>query len=77
MDCSPTGSSVYEILQATILEGIAIPSPGDLPDLGMEPGSPVLHADFLLSEPPGKPIPPIHIIYTTKKRVCNGFVLLF
>ena len=32
------------------------PSPGDLPDLGMEPGSPALQADSLPSEPPGKPL---------------------
>ena len=31
------------------------PSPGDLPDPGIQPGSPVLQADSLLSEPPGKP----------------------
>ena len=30
-------------------------SPGDLPNLGIEPGSPALQADSLLSEPPGKP----------------------
>ena len=28
------------------------PSPGDLPDPGIEPGSPALQADALLSEPP-------------------------
>ena len=31
------------------------PSPGDLPNPGIKPGSPALHADSLLSEPPGKP----------------------
>ena len=30
------------------------PSPGDLPDPGIEPGSPTLQADALPSEPPGK-----------------------
>ena len=30
------------------------PSPGDLPDPGIEPGSPTLLADALSSEPPGK-----------------------
>ena len=29
--------------------------PGDLPDLGIGPGSPILQADSLPSEPPGKP----------------------
>ena len=35
--------------------GLPFPSPGDLPDLGIEPGSPALEADALPSEPPGKP----------------------
>ena len=35
---------------------LSFPSPGDLPDPGMEPGSPTLQADSLASEPPGKPI---------------------
>ena len=34
--------------------GLPFPSSGDLPDLGIEPGSPVLEADALTSEPPGK-----------------------
>ena len=36
--------------------GLPFPSPGDLPNPGIEPGSPTLQADALLSEPPGKPI---------------------
>ena len=35
--------------------GFPFPSPGDLPDPGIKPGSPTLQADSLLSEPPGKP----------------------
>ena len=35
--------------------GLPFPSPGDLPDPGIEPGSPGLQADALPSEPPGKP----------------------
>ena len=42
--------------QARILEWVAIPSPGDLPDPGIEPRSPALQADSSPSEPPGKPI---------------------
>ena len=34
--------------------GVPFPSPGDLPDPGIEPRSPVLQADSLPSEPPGK-----------------------
>ena len=37
--------------------GQPIPSAGDLPDPGIEPGSPALQAKFLLAEfLPGKPI---------------------
>ena len=35
--------------------GLPFPSPGELPDPGIEPGSPALQADALLSEPQGKP----------------------
>ena len=35
--------------------GWPCPPPGDLPNPGMEPGSPTLQADSLPSEPPGKP----------------------
>ena len=35
--------------------GLPFLSPGDLPDPGIEPGSPALQADALPSEPPGKP----------------------
>ena len=36
--------------------GVPLPSPVDLPDPGIEPGSPALQADALPSEPPGEPI---------------------
>ena len=36
--------------------GLPFPSPGDLPNPGIEPGSPALEADALSSEPPGKPL---------------------
>ena len=35
--------------------GLPFPSPGDLPDPGIESRSPALQADALPSEPPGKP----------------------
>ena len=37
--------------------GLPFPSPGELPDLWIEPRSPALQADALLSELPGKPLP--------------------
>ena len=36
--------------------GVPFPSPGDLPDPGIEPRSPTLRADTLPSEPPGNPL---------------------
>ena len=35
---------------------LLFPSPGDLPDPWTELASPALQADYLPSEPPGKPI---------------------
>ena len=53
--CNPPGSSAHGILPARILEWVAIPSPGDLPDPGIESGSPAFQAASLPSEPPGEP----------------------
>ena len=52
--CSPPGSSVHGFSRQEYWSGLPFPSPGDLPDPGIEPGSPVLQADALPSEPPGK-----------------------
>ena len=35
--------------------GLPFPSPGDLPNPEIKPGSPAFQADALTSEPPGKP----------------------
>ena len=54
-----SGSSVHGILQARILEWVAMPPSGDLPDLEIKPASlpSNLHWDMgsLLLAPPGKP----------------------
>ena len=51
MDCSSPGSSVPGILQARILECVAIHFFRDLLNPGVEPGSPALQANSLPSEP--------------------------
>ena len=51
MDCSPPGSCVHGILQARILEWLPFPSPGDLPDPEIKPGSLALQADSSPSDP--------------------------
>ena len=49
--------------------GVPFPSPGDLPDLGIEPRSPAMQADALPSEPPGKPQ------NTLSELLCSGAVV--
>ena len=39
MDCSLPGSAIHGMFQARILEWVAIPSPGDPPDPGIEGAS--------------------------------------
>ena len=46
----PMDYTIHGILQARILERVVLSSPGDLPDPGIEPGSPVLQADSLPAE---------------------------
>ena len=51
--------------------GFSFPSPGHLPHAGIEPGSPVLQADSLLSDPPGKLNPggfPLKARWTKKRK---------
>ena len=58
MDFSPPGSSVHGILQARLLKWVAIPFArgSQDPDPGIKLRSPALQADYLPSEPPGKPL---------------------
>ena len=55
MDCSPLVSSVQGILQARILEWVAMPSSSGSSQTRDWTRSPALQADSLLPEPPGKP----------------------
>ena len=50
--------------------GLPFPSPGDLPDPGIEPGSPALEADALTSEPPGKPEPYPKMVKLRSQHLC-------
>ena len=69
MDCSQPCSSVHGILQARILEWVAIPFSRGYSDPRIEPGSPALQADSLPSEPPGRPNSILH--------KCNYFDLCY
>ena len=44
-----------ELYRQEYWSGLPFLSPGDLPNPGIEPGSPALQVDSLPSEPPGKP----------------------
>ena len=55
MNCSLLGSSFHGILQQEYWSGLSFPSPGDLPDPGIEPRPPASEADFLPSKPLGNP----------------------
>ena len=71
--CTPPGSSVHGILQARILECVAIPSPGNLPNPGIEPGSPALQADSLPSE---SPAPGPHLTSLKSKSQKDQFAVV-
>ena len=53
MDCSPPGSSVHGILQARVLEWVAIPVCKEYFRPGDQTGSLSLQVDSLLFQPPG------------------------
>ena len=48
--------------------GLPHSPPGDLPNSGIEPRSPALQADSLLSEPPGKPHVVTCVLYHNSKN---------
>ena len=54
-ELSPSGSSVFVILQARTLEWVAMPFSRDLPNSGIKLGTPALQVDSSPSQPPGKP----------------------
>ena len=87
-DCNLPGFSVHGFLQARILEwvdislsrqeywsGLTFPSPGDLPNLEIEPRSPALQVDSLPAEPqwllfqsgPGRNHPPVALCLQVRK----------
>ena len=55
MDWSPPGSSVQRIPRQEYWSGPLFPSPGDLPDPGIESASPALTGKFFTTVSPGKP----------------------
>ena len=54
--------------------GLLFPSPGDLPDPGVDPWSLTLSADFFPGKSPGKPNPILHYYYCC---CCSNFSVFF
>ena len=52
IDFSPPGFSIHRILRAKHWRGLPLLPPGNRPDPGIEPVSPVLQANSLTAEPP-------------------------
>jgi len=53
------------------MAGLPFPSPGDLPNPGIEPGSPALQVDSLPSAPPGKSQPSLR----TSFKLCYVYIM--
>ena len=73
--------TVHGILQARIPEWVAFPSPGDLPNPGIEPRSPTLPADSLPSEPQGSPNIVYHkfpaVFFSSERYFHSSFMQFF
>ena len=52
IDCTPQASLFMEFSRQEYWSGLPFPTPGALPNPGIEPRSPELQADSLASEPP-------------------------
>ena len=57
-------------------DGFPFPTPGDLPDPGVEPRSPTLWVDFLPAEPPGKLIYPVEQYKSDMKLATHTYSFL-
>ena len=55
------GTSIYRISRQQYWSELPFPSPGDLPDPGIEPESPALAARFFTTKPPEKPPCVLHV----------------
>ena len=71
--CDPMDYAAPGILQARTREWVAypFPSPADLPNPGIKPGSPALQVDSLPTELPGKPVGKTVCIITIKTMKMN------
>ena len=68
MDCSLPGSSVHGFSRQEYWSGLLFPSPGDLPDPGIELMFPALQADSLPTELKGNPKVQVEVPKATHLR---------
>ena len=78
VDCSPPAPLSMGFPRQEHWSGLPFPSPGDHPNAGIQPRSPALQVDSLLSEPPGKPrsmrrLHKIHEIVCKTPYTCCAF----
>ena len=78
----PTLCDPMEFSRPEYWSGQLFPSPGDLPNPGIEPRSPILQEDSLPAEPPGKPkntgvgnLSLLQQIFLTQGLLCCRWIL--
>ena len=54
------------------MDGLQIPSPGDLPDPGIKPASPVFAGGFFTTQLPGKPESSSQVALVVKDLIANA-----
>ena len=69
MDCSLPGSLSMGFSRQEYWSGLPCPPPGDLPDPGMDPGSPAFHEDSLPLVLLGKPLSQGMFLQTSQRNV--------
>ena len=76
--CDPMDYAAPGILQARTQEWVAypFPSPADLPNPGIKPGSPALQVDSLPTELSGKPSGGVASGYMGAGTVSGGYTVL-
>ena len=67
MDCSPPGLLSMEFSRQEYWSGLPFPSPGDVPDPGIEPGFPALQEILYCLSHQGRPNTHIQILKVLRK----------
>ena len=77
MDCSPPDSSAHGFSRQEYWSGLPFPTPGDLPNRGMQSASPALAGGFSTTEPPRKPAFKVALLETEvlESRSPYGYVM--